>query len=141
MTKKGKKEDFDNEPVYYCAKCYSLNIIHEDVIDTDCCGECGCSDIKTSSVKEWEKLFKERYGHKFVEDGNLRKSPIFQMSNDKLKTFLYKEPSWRLICSNLYPTFPNWLSKADSIILLFAKLCQDNRIDDLRMELYNRTKI
>lgn len=136
---KERLKDYDSEPVTYCSKCYSLKIIHEDAIDSDCCGDCGCSDMKTSSIGEWEKLFENRYGHKYVEASHdIRKNPIFQMSNDKLKTKLFNDPTWRDICRTLYPVFPNWLSKADSIILLFAKLSQDNRLDDLRIELINR---
>ena len=142
MIQKKKLEDYDSEPVVYCSKCYSLNIVHEDSIDSDCCGECGCSDVKTTSIEEWEEMYAKRYGHKFVEKNHdIRKSPIFLLSNDKLKTKLFNDPSWKEICRTLYPTFPNWLSKADSIILLFAKLSQENRIDDLRVELINRSKI
>lgn len=136
MPKQRKINDYDSEPVTYCSRCYSLNIMFEDVIGTDCCRDCGCSDVKTASIDDWERLFAERYGHKFVEaKHDVRRSPIFQMSNDELKSKLFKDSSWRDICKSLYPTFPSWLSKADSIILLFAKLCQDNRLDDLRMKL------
>ena len=123
----------------YCARCYSLGIVHEDSIGMDCCKECGSSDLLTSSEEEWERLYKQRYGHKFVEEErDIRKSPIFQMSNDKLKTKVFNDPSWKEICRALYPAFPEWLGKADSIVLLFAKLYQENRLDDLRMELINR---
>lgn len=141
MPKQDKMKEYDSEPVVYCSKCYSLKIVHEDAIDSDCCGECGCPDLKTLSFEEWEKLYAKRYGHKFVEASHdIRKSPIFQLSNDKLKARVFNDPSWREICRSLYPTFPNWLSKADSIILLFAKLYKENRLDDLRVELINRTK-
>ena len=97
-------------------------------------------DSRVKTLSDWEKLYKERYGHKYVEEvGDIRKSPIFQMSNDKLKIKVSNDPSWREICRAMYPAFPNWLSKADSIILLFAKLYQENRLDDLRMELINRS--
>lgn len=136
MSKQKKTKDYDEEPVTYCAKCYSLKIVHEDTVGVDCCRECGCSDLLTSSIEEWEKLYERRYGHKYMEDkGSIRNSPIFQMSNDQLKTLVYKSDDWRIICKTLYPSFPVWLSKADSVILLFAKLYQDNRIDDLKMEL------
>ena len=138
---KRKVEDFDAEPVVYCPRCYSLNIVYEDAIRADCCGDCGCSDVKTSTIDIWEKLYQKRYGHKFVErSNNVRDSFIFQMSTERLKTMLFKDPSWREICKTLYPTFPGGLSKADSVILLFAKLCQENRLDDLRMELLKRNK-
>lgn len=141
MSKRKKLERFDDEPISYCSRCYSLKIKYEDTVGMECCGDCGCTDFTSSSVEEWDKLFQKRYGHKFVEDkGNIRKSPIFQMSNDKLKNLVFQCNEWREICSILYPAFPKWLSKTDSVILLFAKLYQDNRLDDLKMELINRNK-
>lgn len=139
MSKQDKIKEYDEEPVMYCAKCYSLNIVHEDVIDSDCCGRCGCTDFKTSSIEEWERLYKERYGHKFVENSHdLRKSPVFMLSMDRLKTMVYKDECWKELCKMLYPAFPDGLSRADSVVLLFAKLIQDNRLDDLRIELINQ---
>lgn len=139
MSKQDKIKEYDEEPVMYCAKCYSLNIVHEDVIDSDCCGRCGCTDFKTSSIEEWERLYKERYGHKFVENSHdLRKSPVFMLSMDRLKTMVYKDECWKKLCKMLYSAFPDGLSRADSVVLLFAKLIQDNRLDDLRIELINQ---
>lgn len=139
MTKKTKIEEYDSEPVTFCSRCYSLNIKYDDSLDLDCCGECGCTDFKTAPITEWEELFKNRFGHKFVEEDKvLRKSPIFLMSMDKLKTRVFNDSSWKKICKTLYPEFPNGLSRADSIILLFAKLSQDGRMDDLKIELINR---
>lgn len=139
MSKQDKIKEYDEEPVMYCANCYSLNIVHEDVIDSDCCGRCGCTDFKTSSIEEWERLYKERYGHKFVENSHdLRKSPVFMLSMDRLKTMVYKDECWKELCKMLYPAFPDGLSRADSVVLLFAKLIQDNRLDDLRIELINQ---
>lgn len=133
-----KRTNYNVEPVVYCSRCYSLNIIHEDIIGADCCGKCGCSDVKTTSIEEWEKLYKNRYGHNFITDeGNVKKSPIFQVSISRLKTIVCDNPQWRELCKKLYPRFPEGIGKADSIVLLFAKLHEDNRIDDLRMELIN----
>lgn len=141
MSKKKVIKDFDDEPITYCSKCYSLKIKYEDSIGMDSCGDCGCTDFITSSVEDWEKLYEKRYGHKFVEEkGDIRKSPIFQMSNDKLKDLLFQCNDWKEICHLLYPAFPEWLGKADSIILLFARLYKDNRLDDLKMELVKRNK-
>lgn len=139
MSKQDKIKDYDSEPVLYCANCYSLKILHEDSIDMDYCGECGCSNFKEASAEEWSELFERRYGHKFIEDSkNVKRSPIFLMSIDKLKSKVYKDSSWKELCTSLYPTFPGGLSRADSVILLFAKLSQDNRLDDLRMKLINQ---
>ncbi len=132
MPKK-KQKDYDSEPVTYCAKCYSLKIFYEETVGMDCCKDCGCTDLKTSSFEEWEKLYNGRYGHKFLEaKGSIKRNPIFQMNMDKLKGEVFKNTAWKEICRKLYPAFPQWLSKADSIILLFAKLYQDNRMDELR---------
>ena len=139
MLKQDKLKDYDSDPVTYCSKCYSLNIRHDDDIDLDYCGECGCTDFQTSLVVDWEKLFAKRYGHKFVEASyDIKKTPIFMMPMDKLKSMVYNDSSWRDICTTMYPSFPGGLSKADSVILLFAKLVQENRLDDLRIELINR---
>lgn len=141
MTNPKQDKDYDEEPVVYCTRCYSLKIKYEESIGMDCCEDCGCTDFKTADFDDWEKLYKARYGHKFVEEkGNIRNSPIFKMSNDQLKDKVYENAEWREICHALYPTFPRWLSKIDSVILLFAKLYQDSRLDDLRMELLNRNK-
>lgn len=141
MMKQNNIQEDDEDSVVYCTKCYSLKIKYEEAIGMDCCGDCGCTDFKTASFNDWEKLYKARYGHKFVrETGNIRNSPIFQMSNSQLKTMVYDNASWREICQTLYPTFPRWLSKADSVVLLFAKLYQDNRLDDLRMEMIKQNK-
>lgn len=136
------RTDYDEEPVVFCKRCYSLNIIHEATIDSDCCRECGCSDIDSASIQEWESLYKNRYGHSFITDkGNIRKSPIFQASLSKLKSIVYNSPCWGKICKTLYPKFPGGLSKADSIVLLFAKLQDDNRLDELRIYLIEQDKI
>lgn len=135
------KVNYDDEPVVFCKRCYSLNIVHEDIIEEDCCKECGCSDISTASIQEWENLYRNRYGHPLVSDkGNIRKSPIFQSSISKLKSIVYNEPKWREICKTLYPKFPGGLSKADSIVLLFAKLQEENRIDELKIHLIEQNK-
>lgn len=139
MVEQKNINEMESDTVCFCSRCYSLKIKYEDSIGMDCCGDCGCTDFRTASFDEWEKLYKERYGHKYVEGTkDIKKSPIFQMSNDKLKIKVSNDPSWREICRAMYPTFPNWLSKADSVILLFAKLYQENRLDDLRMELIKR---
>jgi len=125
--------DYDLEPVVYCARCYSLKIRYEEAIDADCCMECGCSDILTSSIEEWEKLYESRYGSKYTERSNDPKtSPIFKFSIKKLKEMVFESDSWEYIIKRLYPRFQKGLKKSDSIILLFDRLIHDNRLDDLR---------
>jgi hypothetical protein len=130
--------DYDEEPVVYCAKCYSLKIKYEEAIDADCCMDCGCSDVLTSSIDEWEKLYEQRYGHKFtVKTHDPKKSFIFKLPLEKLKEKVFKDIHWRDIIQNIYPHFPGGLGRADSLILFFDKLTRDNRLDDLRLLLLN----
>lgn len=140
MSKRKKLIDYNKEPVIYCSQCYSLGIIHEEAIGEDCCKECGCSDFKTTQIDSWIKLYEQRYGHKYIETNHdIRKSPIFMMSVEKLQIKVYEDSSWKDICKTMYPAFPDGLSKADSVILLFAKLMQDSRLDELKIELINRS--
>lgn len=139
MSRKKKKEECDSEQVTFCAKCYSLRYRYEESIGMDCCMDCGCTDSRTASFDEWERLYTERYGHKYLDvKRDIRKSPLFLMPVEKLKQKVYGDPAWREICKKMYPSFPEGIGRADSVVLLFAKLCQDNRLDDLRMELVNR---
>ena len=142
MSKGNHKEDCESDQVTFCAECYSLRYRYEESIGMDCCMDCGCTDCRTASFEEWERLYKERYGHKYLEiKKDIRKSPLFLMSVENLKSKVFNDPSWKDICKKLYPSFPEGIGRADSVILLFAKLCQDNRVDDIRMELANRNKL
>lgn len=55
---------YNEEPVYYCPHCMSLNI--RDVAGTDYCEDCGSVDIKQSDIYSWEKMYEDKYGHKLV---------------------------------------------------------------------------
>lgn len=136
-----KKENIPEEKDWcFCSKCYSIKFKYEDSIGMECCEDCGCTDFTTSTFEEWEMLYKNRYGHPYLEAPTIRKSPIFLLSDGQLKARLFKSPSCKEICKTLYPSFPEGLSKEDSVLLLFSKLCQDNRLNALRMELYNQNK-
>ena len=142
MSDKTNKTDYDSDPVEYCSKCYSLKIKYIDAIDSDCCMECGCSDVATaSSIYEWEKLYERRYGHKYtVKSNDPRKSLLFKMSIERLKTTLYRHSLCDSIIKEMYPKFPGGLSKADSVILFFDKVIKENRIDELRLTLIKNLK-
>lgn len=131
-------EDYDQEPVTYCARCYSLKIVHEDSIDTDCCMDCGSTELLTTDIHTWETLYETRYGHKFTEKhDDPRNSIIFKMPLNKLKVFIYQNIPLAAIVYRLYPKFPQGMSKVDTILMLFDKLAKDNRFDDLRFLLYD----
>jgi len=36
--------------------------------DSDYCDECGSTDIGECSIEEWETLYKNRYGHRYLEE-------------------------------------------------------------------------
>ena len=133
--------DYDQDPVIYCANCFSLKIKHEDTIDEDYCAECGCNDTRTSTIEEWEKLYEHRYGHKYTVKGtDPKKTWVFQMPISKLKMQIYECPAWKKFIKRLYPHFPGGYSKIDSIIILFDKLIKDNRLDDIRLLLLDYIK-
>lgn len=58
--------DYDKEPVYYCPRCLSLRI-KADIADYCYCDICGSTRIQTTSIQEWESMYKTRFGVKFLE--------------------------------------------------------------------------
>lgn len=57
-------QDYNSDPVFFCKHCLSLRI--RDVDNNDFCDECGSIDIDTSNISEWETLYEEKYGHKYI---------------------------------------------------------------------------
>lgn len=55
-----KKEEYNNEPLYWCNICNSLSIVNCDSpLDdrlTCYCNECNSTDIKKGNVQEWLKI-------------------------------------------------------------------------------------
>jgi len=35
--------------------------------DSDYCDSCGSTDIKKCNIEEWRSLYKQRYGHDYLE--------------------------------------------------------------------------
>jgi len=133
--------DYDSEPVRYCAKCYSLKIKYEESIDSECCADCGSSDVLEAPIEEWEKMYERRYGHKFAEKNNdPKKSFIFKLPIQKLKTKVYESEFCRDIIKTMYPKFPGGLGRADSVILFFDTVIKQNRLEELKLLLFNKLK-
>ena len=62
------KDSYDDEPVYYCKRCLSLNILQIPMVtDQSYCGDCGTVDVAKASFEEWDELYVEKYGHHFCE--------------------------------------------------------------------------
>lgn len=71
-----KKEiDYEEIPVVYCKNCLSLGIMVLDG-NADYCKDCSSTNLGTTNIKEWEKLYIERYGKPFIK-------PIVKSNNKK----------------------------------------------------------
>lgn len=60
-----KENKYDKQPVFYCTDCLSLKILTTDD-DVDFCDKCGSIDIKSTTIDEWEKLYKEKYHTSYI---------------------------------------------------------------------------
>lgn len=62
------KEEYNNEPVYYCSFCLSLKIktVAGGSLGLDHCDDCGGTDIKSAHIDEWQELYKKRYGVNYL---------------------------------------------------------------------------
>lgn len=61
-----KKEEYNNLPVFYCKNCLSLNI--KLVENSEFCDSCGSTEIETTDIEEWEKLYKKRYNKYYLDN-------------------------------------------------------------------------
>lgn len=58
--------EYDNQPVLYCSQCLSIRI--REVDNTDYCDKCGSTDIKEANIHDWEKMYEQRYGIKYLNE-------------------------------------------------------------------------
>lgn len=141
MTEGNLPNDYDLEPVKYCARCYSLKVKYEDSIESECCGDCGSTDILEAPIEEWEKKYERRYGHKFtVKEKDPKKTFVFRLPVKELKERLFKSEQCMEIIHSMYPRFPGGYSRADSVILFFDTVIKQGRLDELRLLLFKRFK-
>lgn len=133
--------DYDSEPVRYCSRCYSLKIKYDAFLDDDYCVDCGCTDTSESTISEWERLYQKRYGHKFTEKTyTVKDSPVFKMTIPELKKYIALKDSWKSIIKKMYPQMFIGENKAEAIILLFERVVNDNRIEELKTLLTNNSE-
>ena len=64
---RSKKEEYNKEPVHYCPRCLSLEI-KADIGDYSYCNHCGSTSIEVTDIFSWEKLYKERYGIRYLDN-------------------------------------------------------------------------
>ena len=59
---------FNEEPVLYCSHCLSLSILGIPSVDgLDYCDDCGNTEIKSCNISDWETLYVNKYGIKFLD--------------------------------------------------------------------------
>lgn len=69
LSKEQQPNDYNAEPVFYCKHCLSLKIRNVPKIeDSDYCEDCGATDIATASIEEWERLYVNKHGVKFLDN-------------------------------------------------------------------------
>lgn len=68
-SEQSAKEDYDKIPVYYCKECLSLRVMRVAGIEEACyCDDCGCTDIETINIKEWQNLYNSKHGFNYLND-------------------------------------------------------------------------
>lgn len=60
-----KKEEYNQEPVFYCKRCLSLKIMTDQ--DMSYCDDCGNTEIRDTSIEHWQHMYFLRYGKHYVE--------------------------------------------------------------------------
>ncbi len=66
-----KKEDYNNVPVTYCKTCGSLHIKTVKIKgkeDVNYCVPCGNTDLGEAHIEEWEDIYEEKNGEKFIKE-------------------------------------------------------------------------
>ena len=61
-----QKKDYDNVPVTYCKTCLSLKVKNIENPNVAYCVDCGNTDLEETHILDWEKLYEEEYGEKFL---------------------------------------------------------------------------
>ena len=63
------KQEYNQEPIYYCRKCLHLKIGYVAVLDgSEYCEDCNSTDIGTTTIEEWDKIFFKRYGYHYLDE-------------------------------------------------------------------------
>ena len=61
-----KQLDYNEVPVYYCTDCLSLKIMNYSE-DTAYCDDCGCTEVKTTHISEWDLMYKNKYKKDYIK--------------------------------------------------------------------------
>lgn len=95
--------------------------------------KCGCSEVRHANIREWEKLYKRRYGHKFVErNPDLPRTKIYDMTLQELMKEVYDSPLCMEMIEGMYPNLCKGITHADAVLLFFDRAIKDGRLDEIR---------
>lgn len=62
-----KHDEYNKEPVKYCAHCLSLAIMESE--GTLYCDKCGSTDVKEANIFDWEKIYAAKYAGSYLDLG------------------------------------------------------------------------
>lgn len=133
---------YDLEPVRYCSRCYSLRVGYVgDAGGTDYCMDCGSTDISEARIGEWERLYKERYGHDYLErKQDPMRARIYGMAWKDLRQEFYSSPCWMEIVKAMYPKFPKYKCKEDAMLAFINRIEEDGKVDEFKERMYIHCK-
>ena len=69
MLENSEREiNYNDDDVWYCSSCLSLKIVNlgEDELVPCYCASCGSTDVTTSHVDDWDRMYKKRYGKNYI---------------------------------------------------------------------------
>jgi hypothetical protein len=59
------KEEYNNEPIYYCKSCLGLHILPEEGMGSYC-QDCGSASIGKTNIDLWTDSYRQKYGKDFL---------------------------------------------------------------------------
>ena len=78
-----KTKTFDDEPVFYCKHCLSLDN-PEVVAGIEYCKYCGSTEFESDTIYKWENKFEEKYKQGNYLKLNKKWKTIMQSANNPM---------------------------------------------------------
>lgn len=62
------KENYNDEPVFYCKHCLSLRIKAVPGMEgLDYCDDCGATEVAQAHISIWEQMYRDKHGFNYIE--------------------------------------------------------------------------
>ena len=58
---------YNEERVFYCKHCLSLKIRDAGLPELLYCDECGSTEVLSANIKQWEEIYKEKHGFRYLD--------------------------------------------------------------------------